>query len=166
MSETSPWAQWVPPLVTVLGWGIVNYQTNRREARKEDRALIDAAKKLVVETGAAARRYMADAHRNPDTETDIKLALQQLEIELNRLPGYTANVALVEAMAAFGDASTGGDFESANRRSKTSADPAMQALASSRNELLAQLELEFVLRHSSWARRWKARRDQKRLLKP
>lgn len=138
---------WLPVLATVAGWAIVNHQNNRREIRKEERALIDAAKKLVIELAAKARAYMCGASRSEDIEADIKSGLEQLEIELSRLRGYSKNLALISAMAGFADAATGADFESAARRARLGSDPEPQALVIARNMLMMQLEALFSARY-------------------
>lgn len=146
--EYQRWAgPWLPLLATIAGWAIVNYQNNKREIRKEERALIDAAKKLAIELAAKARTYMCSATRSEDTEADIKSGLEQLEIELTRLRGYSKHLALISVMAGFADAATGADFESAERRARLASDPEPQALVIARNMLMMQLERSFSDRY-------------------
>lgn len=138
---------WLPIAATLAGWWVVNLQANKREARKEERALIDSAKKLAIETSGKARTYMCTNARCEDVEAEIKLLLDQLEIELTRLPGYASDGELVDAMGRFANAATGADFESAERRARTPSDPEPQELAAARNELLRRLEAPFARRY-------------------
>lgn len=154
MSSGVTWAQvqaailpWLPPIVTLAGWAVLNGQNNRRELRKEERALVDGAKKLVTEVSKTALEYMCAADRNEGAEADIKLTLDQVEIELGRLPRYESEGVLVTAMAQFADAATGGDFESHTKTAATRGDPGPQRLVLARNELLSKLEDLFSERY-------------------
>lgn len=138
---------WLPTGFTLTGWYVVNRQNNKREARKEERALIDSVKKLVIDLTGQARSYMCTEARNEDIEADIKLRLSQIEIELGRLPRYAETSSLVDAVAAFGDAATSADFESATRSARKISDPEPQMLALTRNDLLQKLELLFTDRY-------------------
>lgn len=131
---------WLAPIVTISGWAIVNWQNNRRENRKEARALLDASKDLAVDIAANARAYMCQAARDEEAEAEIKAGLEELEIELLRLPMYERLRNLVSAVADFADAATGADFESANRRARDRSDPETQALMAARNVLLTRME--------------------------
>lgn len=138
---------WLPLAATVGGWAVVNWQNNQRERRKEDRALVDGAKKLTIEAAAKARAMMCAASRDQEAELEVKCVLEQLEIELCRLSDYRRNWTLVRTMAALADAATGGDFESANWRPRTAVDPEPKQLMAARNTLLEQLELDFARRY-------------------
>jgi hypothetical protein len=138
---------WLPTTATLIGWYVVNLQNNKREARKEERALIDGVKKLVIDLTGQARSYMCAEARDEGVETEIKLKLSQVEIELGRFPRYAETPALVDAVAAFGDAATGADFESATRTARKNSDPEPQALALARNDLLQKLESLFTDRY-------------------
>ena len=145
--QSGPWSAvlpWLAPAVTVIGWAIVNWQNNRREERKEARALLDSAKKLAVELAAKAQDYMCQADRDEELEAEIKAGLDALEIELTRLPNYQSLRNLVSAVADFGDAATGADFESAARRARVRNEPEPQALVAARNTLLIRMEQVFA----------------------
>lgn len=102
---------------------------------------------LLIDLTTKARSYMCAADRRVDTKADIKLALDQLEIERARWPGYGPKHALVGPLAAFGDAATGADFESATRIARQPADAEPQALMLARYAVLRSLEAEFSARH-------------------
>ena len=135
-------------LATVVGWGIVNWQANRRELRNEQRAVVDAAKKLVVESASKAAAYMCEADRSEATEADIKASIDQIEIELRRISDYATVTQLVQAMGEFADAATGADFESATRRSRHRRDPAVLRVMVARNALMRELETLFSERYA------------------
>jgi hypothetical protein len=146
--EAQKWlGPWLPLLATVAGWAVVNHQNNHREVRKEERALVDGAKKLIVELAHSARDYMCAPSRNQATEADIKSGLEQIEIELKRLPGYSKDAALVAAMARLADDATSADFESASRRPRQPSEPEPQALMLARNLLMMALEASFARRY-------------------
>jgi hypothetical protein len=145
--DIKDWQPWLPGLFTVLGWAIVNAQNNHREARKECRALIDSSKKISIEICKQATDYMCVEDRNEATEADIKAALDQLEIELNRFQAYAREHRLIEALAKFADLATSADFESNARRPRKKSDTEPQALMIARNELLTRLEEFFATRY-------------------
>lgn len=140
------WLPWLPTLATVAGWAVVNWQANRRESRKEQRSVMDAAKRLAVETASKSAAYMCADERSEAIEADIKSCLDQIEIELGRIDGYPKVRSLVEAMAEFGDAATGADFESATRRARPRTDPAVLRVMVARNRLMRELEVLFSQR--------------------
>lgn len=147
MNDWTELRAWLPVLATVGGWAVVNRQNNQRERRKEERALVDGAKKLVIEVAAKARATMCATKREEASELDIKCMLDQLEIELMRLPGYERSTALINAMGNLADAATAGDFESAAWRPRLASDPEPKTLMTTRNMLLQQLEAEFCSRY-------------------
>lgn len=134
-------------LLALFGWWLVNKQNNTRERRKEERALVDGLKKLIIEVTKSAVDYMCSPHRNEATEDDIKLALDQVEIELKRFHGYEKDGPLVTAMGNFADAATGDDFESHSKKAASRGDPGPQRLALRRNQLLSLLETRFSSRY-------------------
>ncbi len=131
---------WLPPLLTVLGWWVVSRQTNRRERRKEIRSIVDAVKKRVVDTAAQSIGCMCGKSRDAAAESEVKAALDELEIEMSRLPFYASRKEMVKAMADFADACTGGDFESVRWVTRLSTSREAQAIILSRNWLLQNLE--------------------------
>lgn len=133
----------------MIGWAIVSWQANRREVRKEQRAVVDAAKKLAVECAAASSTYMCSEGRDEAAEGSIKSQLDLLEIELGRIPEYGEDRALVGAMAKFADACTGADFESSSKAARSRSDAEVLLISSTRNALLKALEENFSRRYSS-----------------
>lgn len=148
-SQAGNWLPWAAPALTIVGWAIVSWQANRREIRKEQRTVADAAKKLVVDCASEAIACMCAEERDEGAEGKIKSLLDLLELELGRIPGYKVDLLLVGAMAAFADSCTGGDFESAARSQRSRRDPDVLQVGSSRNALLVKLEESFTRRYSS-----------------
>ncbi len=131
---------WLPPLLTVVGWAVVSWQTNRRERRKEVRGIVDAIKRRVVDVSSTAETYMCGASRDQAAEAEVKAGLDEIEIELGRLPFYRKRPELVTAMARFADACTGGDFESARWSSRLRSSVEAQEILRTRNWLVGVLE--------------------------
>ena len=135
------WSKYLPLLLVVAGWAVVNHQNNRRETRKEMRALLDSTKKATVEVARLAVAYYCDAEA--EAAHEIKWSLQALEIELERLPGFDQRSRLLKKFVEFSEAATGGDFESADRPKRTRAAPEIASIQRTRNLLIAELELQF-----------------------
>lgn len=137
--------KWLPPVLVVAGWVIVNHQNDKRETRKEARSLVDAAKKLVGDIASKALDYHVNG--NTDLAFEIKAGLDQLEIECERLPSFVRGCPLMAALIALQDAATGGDFESAVPLKKSRTSPEVLAILRARTELLAELERVFRVRY-------------------
>ncbi|MBV8603221.1 MAG: hypothetical protein JO224_00920 [Pelomonas sp.] len=134
--------KWLPPILVVLGWIVVNWQNDKRELRKEARTLIDAAKKSVGEIAVKAVNYHVDGQHGLAFE--IKAGLDALEIECERLPFFVVkNSPLMGAHVAFSDAVTGGDFEATAPAKKAPNSPEVATILRTRTEMLAELERVF-----------------------
>jgi len=133
----------LPPMLVVIGWILVNYQNDKRELRKEARALVDAAKKSIVELAAKAVSYHVDG--KVDTAYEIKAGIEALEVECERLPGasFLRNSPLMLCLVAFADAMTGGDFESQSPQKKSPTSPEVAVILRTRTAMISELERVF-----------------------
>ena len=52
------WMQFVPWVLIIVGWAIVNHQNNRRETRKEARSMADNAKRSTIELAALGVKFL------------------------------------------------------------------------------------------------------------
>lgn len=107
-------------LLVIVGWLVVNWQTNRREQRKEIRALIDSTEKLILEIEVTARDYYAlpgSAEKAQTLALQIKASFRTLSSRLTVLKNCSARFNATEKLIAFRTAVTGGDFESSIRPS-------------------------------------------------
>lgn len=136
---------WLPVAVTLAGWWVVNRQNNLRERRKEERATVDAAKRLIVQTYELAMADLMADERDPLREIQVKALVEQVEVELLRLDGYSVGdrSQLTTFMASFADACTGGQFESTERLPSRDRLPAATLMLLHRNRLMAALEAWF-----------------------
>jgi hypothetical protein len=137
----SEWLRYAPLLLTIAGWYFVNLQSNRRETRKEHRALLDITKKQVSEICANALKYLQDS--DSKLAPEIKWALSSVEIEFCRLPGYGKSSPLLARYVSFVDACTSGDFEQIERLAESIDSPRSQAIVEARNALLESMESWF-----------------------
>lgn len=133
----------LPPLLVVLGWIIVNRQNDKREARKEARALVDASKKSIVELAAKAVSYHVDGKL--DTAYEIKAGIEALEVECERLPApsFAPHSPLMLCFVAFADAMTGGDFEAQSPAKKSPTSQEVATILRTRTALISELERVF-----------------------
>lgn len=154
--------RYAPLLLTIAGWWLVNQQNNKREARKECRALIDAAKREIVRIADDATRYFMDTTSQLDRQ--ITWSLDALEIEIERLPPESTAVPIT-AFSKFADACTSGQFQEKNRRQLDHTSDQIKAIHLARNHLISSLERHFdLLYHKkvSLFRRCKCRADRRK----
>jgi hypothetical protein len=134
--------RFAPLLLTIVGWWLVNRQSNKRETRKEHRALVDAAKREIVKIADDAASYFMDT-MSP-LSPKIKWSLDVLEIELERLPDAGAeHFMLFEALACFAEACTGGEFEQKNRARLDHTSAEIREIYLTRNRLLSVVDRHF-----------------------
>ena len=134
-------APYLTPALVFVGWMVVNHQNNKRETRKEFRALVDTAK---VEARTIAKLRLDDMLKGAnDNALEITSGLTALEVNLERFDNFLPNTPLMSAYVAFSEALTGGDFQSAARTARPRNDPAIGAVLRTRDELFASLEQKF-----------------------
>jgi hypothetical protein len=133
--------RYAPLIMTVVGWWYVNSQSNRRETRKEHRALIDASKREVANIANEAAEYRCDVRS--DLAPKIKWSLQALEIDLERLPGFFPTSEIMKGLMDFSDACTGGDFEMTERVAHLAESEEVRSIFAQRNLLIQHLEKWF-----------------------
>lgn len=140
-TETLPsLLQLVTWLIVVFGWRYVNKTNDGREARKECRSAVDAAKKEVALISKLGISYFTGSENAIADE--IKSALQMLEVELERLKNFRSSNLFIR-FSEFQDACTGADFESAGRIKHCQNSAIVQSILFSRNRLIQQLEIHF-----------------------
>ena len=139
----SDFGAYLPALLVVIGWGLVNHQNNKRETRKEARALIDSVKKQATDVARQAVSYHCET--KPDLAYDIKAALEQIEIELERLrdPCFHRQGPLMDAFVCFSNAITEGEFETAGAGGLLQTAPQIHRIRRTRNTLFAEVERQF-----------------------
>src|SRR5689334_9586069 len=121
------------PLIFVLvGWFVVNYQANKREDRKEARAMFDGARKWIMEIADNSIKYQCDD--KPELALPIKSTLDVLETEFERVPNFgVRGHPLMGRLIEFQDAVTGGDFESESRTRRTLSSVEVALVLATRN---------------------------------
>lgn len=140
--EPRDWITLAALAAVVIGWFVSNSQANRREDRKEGRALIDEAKTLVVEICDNAVKYRCDLQS--ELATSIKSSLDLLEVELSRTPHFAIKGGpLMAALVDLQEATTGGDFETSSRKAHLPQSSEVAAVYRARNTMLAELERQF-----------------------
>ena len=71
-------------LIVVVGWFFVDWKNNRRELRKEKRALIDKINVDLNSIEKIAVEYHQNSHANIKTSQEIKISLDRVVRILNR----------------------------------------------------------------------------------
>lgn len=134
------WLRYAPLLLTIIGWSLVNWQNNKREDRKECRALIDAAKREIVRIADDATCYFMDTTSQLDRQ--ITWSLDALEIEIERLHS-TGPHELVTVFSEFADACTSGEFQQKGRIPLGHESEQIRSIHLARNRMISSLENHF-----------------------
>lgn len=141
MPETADaFLRFLPVILTVVGWYLVNRQNNLRENRKEFRALFDRLKVDLMEISKKSVDYKLGGAA--DLSEKIKWALQDLEVDLERIPDFKESD-LMSAFVDFSDACMGEDFEVEGRRVLTVKSVEVQNVYLHRNRVVQLLETWF-----------------------
>ena len=141
-SSGSEFLPYVALGLVVLGWFVANLQANARGDRKEARSLVDSAKALSVRIVDDSLKYLCEGQVG--LATKIKSSLDELEVELSRLPNFSSKASpLLHALVAFQDAVTGGDFETANPVKRGRDSDEVATVLRTRVALQAELERQF-----------------------
>lgn len=138
--EVLPWA---PPALTVLGWYLVNRQSNSREVRKEMRSASDRCKALARESVVLGVQYWSG--EKDVAAWQVRVVLDELDFELCRFPELKGRKELLEKFADLADAITGQDFESPAPKAKKTGDPVMRQMTNTRQRLLVEIEHQFEI---------------------
>lgn len=126
----------------VLGWIVVNHQNNKREDRKEFRALVDRSRDLAMSIASCALEFHSKA--DSSLTSKLKWDLDALEIYLMQLPNFTVKDGpMLTRFAAFYDAVTGGDFEASKPQIKDQNSEEIRAVLRTRNKLVEEMECQF-----------------------
>jgi hypothetical protein len=113
------WLPYLPLVVTLVGWAVINGQNNRRERRKELRDLIRQVEQRVDSILDNAASYFAldgSALASRELEHKIRSGFSGTSQLLSRLKAAGWNHKTQEEFIAFKQAVTGGQFESTSRK--------------------------------------------------
>lgn len=147
MSGGAPW--WLTTVgwfVTVVGWLVTSYQANRREARKEKRAEVDACCKLAAELLDKARVFysLPGAHESASGKAaEVRFLLQRLLSRLERMQLQDARFRLRLPGSDLMESLTGGDFESIGRLALGVSDPVLLDIEGDTHRVMNELEIGF-----------------------
>ena len=132
---------WLPSLLTLAGWFLVNHQNNTRERRKDARSAADKCKALAREAAQLGIDYWGGGDQ---VAWKVKAALEELEVEIRRFPAHKGREQLTDALADFVDAvATGDDFDTTHRAPKPPDGLVMRDLARTRQAFLHVVEAQF-----------------------
>lgn len=134
-------ARWLPPILVVIGWWVVNAGNTKRENRKEARALLDSAKITILECAKLGVEDMVAGASHHSYA--IKAGLDNIEIEFERMPNWGKASPLMSRFIEFSEALTGGDFDAKQRQRRDLADPEIACVTLCRNRLLTEMERQF-----------------------
>lgn len=137
-SELLPWAG---PVITLIGWFIVNGQNNDRERRKEARSAADRCKTLAREVSQLGYNYWLG--KGDVAPWQIKAQLEELEVEITRFPESKGRSKLIDRHIDLVEAITGLDFESATMKPRAASHAIYREMAIARQRLLAEIEQQF-----------------------
>jgi hypothetical protein len=133
---------WLPSLLTLAGWYLVNHQNNTRERRKDARNAADRCKTLARESAQLAIKYWKDDQADVSA-FQLRAALEELEVELRRFPTKKGRKELNEKYADLVDFITGDDFDTADRQQKLAGHSLMKGISRTRQAFLHEVEAQF-----------------------
>ena len=132
---------WSSPLVTVVGWFLVNRQNNSREFRKEIRSAVDSCKKMAREVTEQSVLYWTGHEESKSWK--IKYLLEELEVEICRLPVSRGRSTVHDAYVELVEAITTADFDSSNLKAISIDDRVIRDIRIARQHLFVILEDNF-----------------------
>lgn len=132
---------WAAPVVTLIGWFIVNHQNNEREERKEARSAADRCKTIAREVTQSGFNYWLG--KNEVAAWQIKAQLEELEVEITRFPESKGRSKLIDKHIDLVEAITALDFESASMKPRASDHSIFREMAMARQRLLYEIEHQF-----------------------
>lgn len=136
-------------LLIVAGWFVVARQNDRREQRKEVRAILNDIRKLVMEIeGRAFEYYRLAPDKSLEAGTLLKQQLKHVSAQVTSLTHQNSKFDVSALLAGLRKTITGGDFESFMRPPRVQTDPLMNAIALSVQEFLDELERIFATEYS------------------
>ncbi len=154
VQECLPWVQTLaPPLqlaLIVLGWVWIAKDNDKRERRKEVRALIVELKTHLIELEENARKYFTN---EPDAtasllasqiKRDLRRVDSNLEVLRRASGGIIAHAEMIEVRQAI---TLRGDFDGAARKAIQPTHELLGDIGASINKLCAKLEDEFTLKY-------------------
>lgn len=136
---------WLPPLLTLAGWFLVNHQNNTRERRKDARSAADRCKTLARESAQLAIKYW-EAHADAPV-WQLKAALEELEVEVRRFPTNKGRTELNEKYADLVEVITGDDFDTPTRQPKMTGNAMVMNIARTRQAFLHEVEAQFEIHY-------------------
>lgn len=138
-------AGWIPALaqfgswgLVILGWAVVRRDNNRREKRKEIKAVVDSAIDRSERLQDLGRRYYVSpmSSQSDEQAARIKSEVKKLGTELQILHLVTdGKITASRAMIALRQRITGGSFDSAQRQPLLESDPLLLEIDDAVSEL-------------------------------
>jgi hypothetical protein len=135
------------PFMVIIGWRVISRDNDRRETRKETRALINDFVKKVDELQKDANRYFCFSDRGTADELEVQLkrALERLELMLGYMHRIDNAFDAQPQLTALSELITGHpNFESTNKTSVPMTDGLHLRLALTCSNLIKEVEHQFI----------------------
>lgn len=140
-------APFISPILVMIGWRVISRDNDRRETRKETRAVINDFVKKVDDLQKDATNYfcfvdkaVADAQ-----EVQVKRSLERLELVLSYLHRIDERFDAEAEHTALSNLITGHpNFESSSKMSLPVKDPVHLQLALCCSNLIKRIEFQFI----------------------
>lgn len=151
MSSDPGWATWVVPvaqvfgqvigwLVIVIGWRFISRDNDRRERRKEVRALLTEIRSAILSVEAEAYEYWGmPATGSEKVARKIKRDLKHLAGMVMTLKGLNPKFDLDNLLNKYRQDLTGSDFEGSSRPARPSNDGLFVEISQSAVELTSAM---------------------------
>jgi hypothetical protein len=150
-SDTGAVVRTVAPVVQIgliiAGWYYISRDHNRREERKELRALIAEWKRQVQilrERGIEYYQLPGSDQRAPQLARELKYGLKALCQQIQQYTNFCPSFDAADELVALRQAFTGGEFESINRAALPLESDVLNSMANAEVKLATQFELLFM----------------------
>ncbi|MCC4117592.1 hypothetical protein LLG90_19725 [Aromatoleum toluclasticum] len=144
ISNIAPLGSWA---LVIVGWAVVRRDNNRREERKEIKAIVDSAIERSERLQDLGRRYHVSpsSSENEQRAAQIRSDLKRLGTELQILHVATAGkISASKALIELRQRITGGSFDSAERQAVLDSDPLLSDIDDAVFELHRALTQKFA----------------------
>lgn len=139
-------SQWITWILVFFGWLVINYQHNKREDRKELRAIVDDLKNRIYSLEERAVQYHCTNEVKLSESNQIKLDIQRLISDI-RLQGLFSSEQTTKIFKDLRRAITLNNFESATHKALPSDHLILSEIHESIDELIELIETTFRARY-------------------
>ena len=136
-------------IFAAIGWNIISRGNDKREQRKELRALLNEIRMLTTQIETKVIEYYSlEPFKSREVAVQVKRLLKQVATLATTVARYDHRYDVSQHVAELRMKATGGDFESAARQPTKDDDNLFNEIAAAGMQLIDELESTFARRYS------------------